>query len=132
MMPGEDTRTPKYVRIWRGRTTRDKADAYLRYWREEGGFFPLANNALAVQMLREDHGDVTEFITVTWWPSIEAMLAFTNSDDPTKVQSLPRDAEFLLEVPERVQILEVVNGSWALPPLGESDAGDDPIGPVKV
>lgn len=121
-MPHEEARTPKFVRIWRGRTTRDKADAYLRYWREEGGFFPLANTALAVQMLREDHGDVTEFITVTWWPSIESMVAFTDAD-PTRVQPLPRDAEFLIELPEHVQILEVVNGSWSIPlEVGEGDA----------
>lgn len=108
LLPGAHIRTARFARIWRGRTTRERADAYLRYWREEGGLFPLANNALAVQMLREDHDDVTEFITVTWWPSIESMGTFPDSD-PTHVMSLPRDAEFLIEVPERVQILEVVN-----------------------
>jgi hypothetical protein len=122
MMPGEQARTPKYVRIWRGRSTRNKADAYMRYWREEGGFFPLVNNALAVQMLREDRGDVTEFITVTWWPSIESM-GVPAGTDPALVQSLPRDAEFLLELPERVQILEVVNGSWSIPLQEDGDPG---------
>ena len=107
-MPGAHARTAKFARIWRGRTTRELADAYLRYWREEGGLFPLANNALAVQMLREDHDDVTEFITVTWWPSIESMGTFPDAD-PTRVKSLPRDADFLIELPDRVQILEVVN-----------------------
>jgi len=109
--------TPKIARIWRGRTTPDKADAYLRYWREEGGFHPLAEKALAVQMLREDRDDETEFITISWWPSIEAMSAFAG-DDPTQIHHLPRDAEFLIELPESVQVLEVVNATW-FPPRAE-------------
>ena len=113
-MPDEQATTPKIARIWRGRTTPDKADAYLRYWREEGGFYPLADKALAVQMLREDRDDETEFITISWWPSIEAMSAFAG-DDPTQIHHLPRDAEFLMELPESVQILEVVNAAWLVP-----------------
>lgn len=106
--------TPKIARIWRGRTARDRADEYLRYWREEGGLHPLSDLALAVQMLREDHGDETEFITISWWPSIEAMSAFAG-DDPTRIHHLSRDPEFLLELPDRVQVLEVLDATW--PPV---------------
>jgi hypothetical protein len=38
---------PTIARIWRGRTTRAKADEYLRYWRE-AGLRPLVGTALAV------------------------------------------------------------------------------------
>jgi heme-degrading monooxygenase HmoA len=113
-VPDNESTTPKIARIWRGRTTRDKADAYLQYWREEGGFYPLADKALAVQMLREDCDDETEFITISWWPSVEAMSAFAGND-PTQIHHLPRDPEFLIELPQRVQILEVVNATWIAP-----------------
>jgi hypothetical protein len=103
--------TAKIARIWRGRTARDRADEYLRYWREEGGLHPLSDLALAVQMLREDRGDETEFITISWWPSIEAMSDFAG-DDPMQVHHLPRDAEFLLELPEGVQVLEITDATW--------------------
>jgi heme-degrading monooxygenase HmoA len=105
---------PKIARVWRGRTARDRADEYLRYWQEEGGLHPLAETALAVQMLREDRADETEFVTISWWPSIEAMSAFAG-DDPMRVHHLPRDPEFLLELPERVQALELTDATW--PPL---------------
>lgn len=114
-MSDTETRTPTIVRIWRGRMTRQRADENLRYWREEGGFYPLVDKALAVQMLREDRDDETEFITISWWPSIQAMRAFSG-DDPTQVHHLPRDAEFLIELPDRVQILEVVNATWFASP----------------
>jgi hypothetical protein len=115
-------RQPKIARIWRGRTVRDRADEYLRYWREEGGLHPLAEKALAVQMLREDRGGETEFVTISWWPSIEAMSTFAG-DDPRRVHHLPRDPEFLLELPERVQVLEITDAIWpstspAVGPLG--------------
>ena len=105
--------TPKIARIWRGRTARGRADEYLRYWREAGGLHPLAEQALAVQMLREDRGDETEFVMISWWSSVEAMGAFAG-DDPTRVHHLPRDPEFLLELPERVQVLEVTDATWPM------------------
>jgi hypothetical protein len=113
---------PTIARVWRGRTSCDRADEYLRYWREEGGLHPLAEKALAVQMLREDRGGETEFVTISWWPSIEAKSAFAG-DDPMRVHHLPRDPEFLLELPERVQVLEITDAIWpptrtAVGPLG--------------
>jgi hypothetical protein len=32
---------------------------------KEGGLHPLAEKALAVQMLREDQGDETEFVAIS-------------------------------------------------------------------
>ena len=47
------TKTPTIARIWRGRTTRAKADEYAKYLYETG-IKPLEQKALAVQQLRED------------------------------------------------------------------------------
>ena len=98
---------PKFARVWRGRTTRDKADAYEHYWLENG-IGPLqAKGALGVQMLREDLETETEFVTVSYWESIEAMTGGAGAD-PRRTHHLERDPEFLVELPERVQILTIL------------------------
>jgi heme-degrading monooxygenase HmoA len=96
---------PRIARIWRGRTARDRAGAYEAYY-NEAGIKPLMEKALAVQSLREDRGAETEFMTISYWASVEAMSSFAGSD-PRKIHHLPRDTEFLIELPTSVQILEI-------------------------
>lgn len=98
---------PKIARIWRGRTTSAKADEYAKYLYEVG-FLPLVKKALGAQMFREDRIGETEFITISYWESIEAMSRFAGAD-PRKIHHLERDAEFLIELPKDVQILEIVD-----------------------
>jgi hypothetical protein len=97
---------PTIARIWRGRTTRANADEYARYLHEVG-FKPLVEKALGAHMFREDREQETEFITISYWESIEAMSRFAG-EDPTKIHHLPRDAEFLIELPEGVQVLQIL------------------------
>jgi heme-degrading monooxygenase HmoA len=98
-------RQAKFARVWRGRTRRHNADAYEGYWRSNG-IKPLQDKgALAVQMLREDRDTESEFVTISWWDSLEAMGA---GPDPGRTHHLPRDPDFLIELPERVQILTVL------------------------
>jgi hypothetical protein len=96
---------PRIARIWRGRTKRERADEYEAY-SYDVGIKPLIANALGVKYLREDGETETEFVTVSYWESIEAMSRFAGSD-PTRIHHLPRDPEFLIEMPERVQILAI-------------------------
>ena len=97
----------KIARIWRGRTTRDKADAYAAYLYREG-IRPLEDKALAVQLFREDREGETEFITISYWESVEAMSRFAGPD-PRKIHHLPLDAQFLIKLPKSVQILEILS-----------------------
>ena len=97
---------PAIARIWRGRTLRQRADEYESY-NYEAGIKPLIGKALGVQTLREDREDETEFMTISYWESVDAMRAFTGGD-PTQVHHLERDAEFLIELPDQVQILRVL------------------------
>jgi heme-degrading monooxygenase HmoA len=97
------TNRPNIARIWRGRTERKRADEYEAYLYEVG-IKPLIEKAIGVQSLREDREDESEFITISYWESVEAMSRFTGGD-PTRIHHLPRDKEFLIELPERVQIL---------------------------
>lgn len=98
---------PRIARIWRGRTTRAKADEYARYL-YEAGIKPLEKKALGVQSLREDRETESEFVTISYWESIEAMSRFTGGD-PRRIHHLDRDAEFLIELPQSVQVLEIVS-----------------------
>ncbi len=93
------------ARIWRGQTTRKRADEYESY-NCEVGIKPLIATALGVQTLREDREDETEFVTISYWESLEAMTAFAGPD-PTRIHHLDRDAEFLIELPRAVQILRL-------------------------
>ncbi len=94
------------ARIWRGRTSAAKADEYAVYLREVG-VTPLLESALGAQMFREDRDAETEFVAISYWESIEAMSRFAGPD-PRRIHHLERDAEFLVELPESVQILEVI------------------------
>jgi hypothetical protein len=100
---------PTITRIWRGRTTAAKADEYARYLYEHG-IRPLEEKALGVQLLREDRASESEFVTISYWESVEAMSRFAGSD-PRRIHHLERDAEFLSELPSGVQVLEIVTAS---------------------
>ena len=97
---------PTIARIWKGRTTKEKADEYSKYLYEVG-FLPLVKKALGAQMLREDRGEETEFITISYWESVEAMSRFAGAD-PRKIHHLERDPEFLIEVPKDVMLTSTV------------------------
>lgn len=101
------TQQPAIVRIWRGRTRRDVADEYEAY-NYEVGIEPLIEKALGVQTFREDRAEETEFMTISYWPSIAAMAAFTGAN-ATCIHHLPRDAEFLIELPKSVQVLRLLS-----------------------
>ena len=106
MAPHAKDVAPKIARIWRGRTTAAKADAYAAYLYEHG-IKPLEQKALGVQLFREDRADESEFVTVSYWESVEAMSRFAGPD-PRRIHHLERDPEFLLEMPQGVQVLAIV------------------------
>ena len=101
----DDRKQPRIARIWRGRTRPERADEYEAY-NYEVGIKPLIEKAMGVQTLREDREDETEFITISYWESVEAMARFTCSD-PARIHHLDRDEEFLIELPTEVQILDI-------------------------
>jgi heme-degrading monooxygenase HmoA len=94
------------ARIWRGRTTPDKADEYERYLRAEG-IPPLERTALGVQLFREDRETESEFVTTSYWANEQAMSSFTGGD-PNKVHHLARDPELLIELPQRVFVMRIL------------------------
>lgn len=104
-MNAERTKIPTIARIWRGRTTRARADEYAAYLYEHG-IRPLEQKALGVLQLREDRAEDSEFVTISYWENVEAMSVFAGKN-PRSVHHLPRDREFLIELPQSVQVLDI-------------------------
>ena len=109
MKTSNDASQPSIARIWRGRTTRERADEYAAYLYEVG-ITPLEEKALGVQMFREDRETESEFVTISYWESVQAMSRFAG-EDPTRIHHLERDPEFLIELPHSVQILNIIAAS---------------------
>ena len=95
---------PTIARIWRGRVRAERADEYEAYYMD--ALPALERAALGVQTLREQRDDEVEFVTVSYWEDVAAMSRFAG-DDPTRIHHLERDHEFLIELPDRVQVLEI-------------------------
>lgn len=95
------------ARIWRGRTPAVAADTYAGYLYEHG-IKPLREKALAVQLFREDRPGESEFVVISYWESVAAMSRFAGPD-PRRIHHLPRDAELLIELPQGVQVLDIVS-----------------------
>lgn len=96
------------IRIWHGRTARNRADEYEAFLRDRS--LPDNRDAegnLEVDILRRDEKDVSHFMTVTRWVSEEAIRAFAG-DDIRKTKYYPEDRDFLLELEPEVQQYEVV------------------------
>ncbi|KQW72462.1 hypothetical protein [Ensifer sp. Root127] len=101
------TSNPAIARIWRGSTLPADADEYAEYLYQNGVCKLQAMGAQSVRMLRENRQGETEFMVVSFWDTTEMMTAWAGSD-PRKIRHLERDAEFLIELPHCVQILDVV------------------------
>ncbi len=95
-------------RIWHGRTSRERADAYAAFLEQRAipDYRAVLGN-IDVAILRRDEGDVSHFLTVTHWVSEHAIRAFAG-DAVLKAKYYPEDADFLLEFEPEVQHFEVI------------------------
>jgi heme-degrading monooxygenase HmoA len=96
------------VRIWHGRTRRERADEYAAFLtlRAIPDYRGTAGN-LDVAILRRDDADVSHFLTVTRWESEDAIRAFAGSE-VLKAKYYAEDKDFLLEFEPEVQHYVVV------------------------
>ena|SRR3974390_1978678 len=96
------------VRMWHGRTPRDRADEYGAFltMRAIPDYRSVAGN-LDVAILRRDAGEVSHFLTVTRWESEGAIRAFAGKD-VLKAKYYAEDKDFLLDFEDEVQHYTVV------------------------
>ena len=96
------------ARIWEGRTRHAVADEYARYLHEEGVTKLRATKGnLGVQVLRRVEGAVAHFMTISYWGSRDEIRAYAG-DDIEKTHHLPKDADYLLELPPHVKHFDIV------------------------
>ena len=95
------------VRIWRGITSKEQADAYLEHLQQ------TALPALAGQrglsgawVLRRVQGDRCEFQLLSLWESLDALRAFAGEQLERAIY-FAEDDKFLLEMEPLVRLYEV-------------------------
>ena len=96
------------ARLWHGRVPIAKASAYRAFLIQRAipDYRSVTGN-LGVRVLERRDGDVVHFQTLTFWNGLAAIHAFAG-DDATRAKYYAEDADFLLEMEERVQHWEVV------------------------
>ena len=99
------------VRMWHGRVAADRAAAYREFLnRRAVPDYQSVPGNLSVHILQRDEDQVTHFITMTFWESLEAIRGFAG-DDIEVAKYYPEDQDFLLEFEPTVVHYEVVGGS---------------------
>jgi heme-degrading monooxygenase HmoA len=95
------------ARIWRGAVRTQDADEYVKYIEDTGlaGYAETPGNRGA-WMLRREVGDLTEFITLSYWESLDAVKAFAGEDYETAVY-YPEDDRFLVRRADTCEHYEV-------------------------
>ena len=85
------------VRIWRGWTRTEDTEAYASYIKETGlaEYSATPGNQGAYLMSRTDN-DSTEFLTISFWDSLESIRAFAGEDIEQAV-FYPEDDGFLVD-----------------------------------
>ncbi len=101
------------VRMWHGRVPTEKAAAYRAFLNARAipDYQSVPGN-LGVYILERPEGEVTHFITLTYWESLDAIRAFAG-EDVEKAKYYPEDKDFLLEFEPRVVHYEVVGQAEA-------------------
>ncbi len=96
------------VRMWHGRVPSEKARAYREFLNARAiPDYQSTPGNLSVYILERPEGEVTHFITMTFWESLDAIRAFAG-DDVEVAKYYPEDQDFLLAFEPTVVHYEVV------------------------
>ena len=96
------------VRMWHGRVPTSKAEAYRTFTNQRAipDYQSVPGN-LSVYVLERPEGEVTHFITLTFWEDLEAVKGFAG-ELVEVAKYYPEDQDFLLEFEPTVVHYEVV------------------------
>jgi len=108
------------IRVWRGKTSLPKADEYERFLKymayPDYGDVPGNRGWM---LLRRPVSDAVEFMFVSFWGSMEALVDYTGGD-PNRPKYYPEDRAALLELPQEVEHYSLVD----LQPRWQGHLGD--------
>src|SRR5215211_5090568 len=99
------------VRMWHGRVPTSKAKAYREFTiaRAIPDYQSVEGN-LSVHVLERTEGDVTHFMTLTFWKDLDSIKGFAG-EEVEAAKYYPEDKDFLLEFEPKVLHYEVVGQS---------------------
>jgi heme-degrading monooxygenase HmoA len=89
------------AREWKGRIAAARDDEYYKYLLEGVKKIRSVPGSLGVEVMRRNEAGAVQYTVISYWESREAIKAFAGQDIE-KPHHLPRDREFLLELPTRV------------------------------
>jgi len=96
------------VRFWHGRVPTARAQPYREFLnRRAVPDYRSAPGNLSVHILERADGDITHFVTMSFWDSLDAIKGFSGSD-VNAAKYYPEDKDFLLEFEPHVVHYEVV------------------------
>jgi len=99
------------TRMWHGRVPASKAKAYRKFLNERAiPDYQSVTGNISVHILERTEGDVTHFITLTFWKGMDSIKAFAGEDAET-AKYYSEDKDFLLEFEPKVVHYEVVGQS---------------------
>lgn len=84
-------------RIWHGWTSHENADIYENLLKEEIFVWIESKNIAGyqgIQLLRREHADEVEFVTIMWFDDIESVKQFAGEDYESAV--VPEKAQKVL------------------------------------
>lgn len=84
-------------RKWHGRVPSDKAMAYREFLKSRAipDYRSVPGN-INVYVLERREGEITHFVTMTFWQDMDSIRAFAGADSE-KARYYPEDKDFLLE-----------------------------------
>jgi heme-degrading monooxygenase HmoA len=99
------------VRMWHGRVPSAKAAAYREFLNTRAipDYQSIPGN-LSAYVLQHTDGEITHFITMTYWNNLESIKRFAG-EDVEVAKYYPEDKDFLLEFEPTVTHYEVVGHS---------------------
>ena len=97
------------IRVWRGRTSVPKADEYERFLKETAypDYGDVGGNR-GWMLLRRPVPDAVEFMFVSFWDSMDALIDYTGGD-PNRPKYYAQDRAALLELPKEVEHYDLVD-----------------------
>ncbi len=96
------------ARLWQGRVPTPKAPAYQTFLKQRAipDYRAVPGN-LSVYILERQVGEITHFMTLTFWEDMQAIQGFAG-EDVERAKYYTEDQEFLLEYEPTVVHYEVV------------------------
>jgi heme-degrading monooxygenase HmoA len=95
------------ARIWHGKTKAGDAAAYLEYLFKSGiPAYRATNGNKGAWVLRRIDGDVAHFVTLSFWESRDAVVAFAGADTAV-AKYYPEDEKYLVELEPTVAHYEL-------------------------